>query len=90
MTSPETNLFLNKPWGPSGGLHRHRGHCSEPLLLLLPHSPQVGEEEVERAPQTPLCPLVEAEEVGQGCLLLEEDTIYETERQRDKVFVVLI
>lgn len=75
LASPDTNLSLNKPWVPSGGLRRHRGHCSEPLLPLLPHSPQVGEEEGERAPQTHPCPLVGAEEVGQGCLLLEEEKV---------------
>ncbi len=70
---PATYLSLNKPWGPSGGHRQSRDHCNEPLRPPLPRSPQVGEEEGERAPRTHRCPRGEAEEAGQGCLLLDED-----------------
>lgn len=49
---PVTDLSLNKPWGPSGGLRQRRDHCNERLRPPLPRSPQVVEEEVGRAPQT--------------------------------------
>lgn len=68
-----TDLFLNKPWVPSGGLHQHRGRCSEPQLPLLLHSPQVEEVEGECAPQIRPYLLGEVEEGGQGCLLLEDN-----------------
>ncbi|KAG7227317.1 hypothetical protein INR49_000321, partial [Caranx melampygus] len=41
------------------------------VIVLLDY---VGEEEGERVPQTPPCPRVEVEEVGQGCLLLQEES----------------
>lgn len=88
MVFPVTNLSLNKPWVPSGGLRQSRDHCNEPLRPPLPRSPQVGEEEGERAPQTHLSPLGEAEEAVLGCLLLKQDRKRITEREfTDGVFV---
>lgn len=73
MVFPVTNLSLNKPWVPTGGLRRSRDRCNEPQRHPLPRSPQVGEGEGERAPQTHLSPLGEAEEAALGCLLLKQD-----------------
>lgn len=69
-----TDLSLNKPWVPIGGLRQRRDRCNEQLLPPLPHSPRVVEEVEERALQTHWGPLEEVVEVEQDCLWLKTDS----------------
>lgn len=64
----DTDLSLNKPWAPIGGLRRRRDRCSERLRPRLPRSPRAVEAVEGRALRTRRGPLEEAVEEEQGCL----------------------
>lgn len=63
-----TDLSLNTPWAPTGGLRRRRDRCNEPPPPPPLRSPRGAGEAEARALRTRSGPLEEVVEAGQGCL----------------------